>query len=484
MTNDVAIASIDAPGEFLAPGSSVAPAATFINVGTNSETFMVNCNITNLENNQVVYTSTNIVYDLSSFSTYQVDFSPEFSMPSDGRYRMDFNATLDNDEDPDNNNLSLLIRSWHDLVGLSAVSPFDTATVGWPVTVAAVFQNLGSYNETSDILLSIKDSTGTEVYSTIATISDLAPYAQEQVQFEYWIAETKGTYRATIAAQVDGDITPANDTLYKTFTLVQEMMYDDGSADGAYWVDAYPSSSNRKFAEKFVPNIPAPFTISNVRFFRPNIADTNYFDYIAIAADADGVPDTSAYAGYLEMPEMPPIDDWGSYEFNIAQSDDQPLWFILHWPDIEGVNGPYVGADNSGVIDGQSWWFSDARGWVSYPWVDWMMRMTLSQPTGVNSDIVSGLPKRMSLSQNYPNPFNPSTSIEFGLPNSGNVELVIYNNLGQKVRTLLNSYFDAGYHTAVWDGKTDSGKDVASGVYYYRIACGDYRISKKMLMMK
>jgi flagellar hook assembly protein FlgD len=64
------------------------------------------------------------------------------------------------------------------------------------------------------------------------------------------------------------------------------------------------------------------------------------------------------------------------------------------------------------------------------------------------------------------------------------VRLEIYNNLGQKIKTLVNSYTDAGYHSAIWDGKTDAGAGVASGLYYYKLTCGDYRISKRMTMLK
>ena len=114
-----------------------------------------------------------------------------------------------------------------------------------------------------------------------------------------------------------------------------------------------------------------------------------------------------------------------------------------------------------------------------------MIRMTLSdEVTGIESEIISGLPKRITLSQNYPNPFNPSTVIEFGLPNPGNVNLEIYNSLGQQVRSLANSYFDAGYHSVHWDGRTDSGESVGSGIYYYRLISGNYRISQKMILVK
>ena len=89
-----------------------------------------------------------------------------------------------------------------------------------------------------------------------------------------------------------------------------------------------------------------------------------------------------------------------------------------------------------------------------------------------------------NLSQNYPNPFNQNTVIQYSLPKSSKVELVIYNLLGQKVRTLVDQTQTAGYKIVYWDGKNDEGEEVASGVYFYKLEYGDYRQTKKMLLLK
>jgi hypothetical protein len=94
------------------------------------------------------------------------------------------------------------------------------------------------------------------------------------------------------------------------------------------------------------------------------------------------------------------------------------------------------------------------------------------------------LPKEFSLSQNRPNPFNPSTVIDFALPTRSNVSINIFNVLGQKVRTLVDREFDAGYHKETWNGKTENGTSAASGIYFYKIDAGDYTDTKKMIMLK
>jgi hypothetical protein len=94
------------------------------------------------------------------------------------------------------------------------------------------------------------------------------------------------------------------------------------------------------------------------------------------------------------------------------------------------------------------------------------------------------LPTRIELVQNYPNPFNPSTTIRFGLPDEGKVKLVIYNVLGQKVRELINDSREAGYHTAIWNGKNDMGQQVSSGLYIYRLETLKGVQARKMLLVK
>jgi flagellar hook assembly protein FlgD len=70
---------------------------------------------------------------------------------------------------------------------------------------------------------------------------------------------------------------------------------------------------------------------------------------------------------------------------------------------------------------------------------------------------------------NYPNPFYNETQIIFHLINAGKTELAIYNMSGQKIRTLINSFYTSGRHSVVWDGKNNLGKSVGSGIYFYKI---------------
>lgn len=94
------------------------------------------------------------------------------------------------------------------------------------------------------------------------------------------------------------------------------------------------------------------------------------------------------------------------------------------------------------------------------------------------------LPKTFDISQNYPNPFNPSTTIRYSLQRTSQVEIAVFNLLGEKVRTLEEGEQRPGEYLTTWDGTDQQGKSVASGVYFYRIKAGDFTDTRKMVLMK
>lgn len=91
----------------------------------------------------------------------------------------------------------------------------------------------------------------------------------------------------------------------------------------------------------------------------------------------------------------------------------------------------------------------------------------------------AGTPNSYKLESNYPNPFNPSTTIGFALKEAGQVELVVFNALGQKVETLISGYMEAGSYTKMWQATNQP-----AGVYYYRITTKGFVETKKMILLK
>jgi hypothetical protein len=104
--------------------------------------------------------------------------------------------------------------------------------------------------------------------------------------------------------------------------------------------------------------------------------------------------------------------------------------------------------------------------------------------TGLESVDLHNLPTTIQLSPNYPNPFNPSTTIEYAIPAEMNVELVVYNMLGQKLKVLHSGTQKAGYHRLQWDGTNEYGSSMASGIYIYRLKTEEKVLIRKMILMK
>ncbi|MCK6561945.1 T9SS type A sorting domain-containing protein, partial [bacterium] len=94
------------------------------------------------------------------------------------------------------------------------------------------------------------------------------------------------------------------------------------------------------------------------------------------------------------------------------------------------------------------------------------------------------IPEQYGLSQDYPNPFNPETTIEYQVPQAGRVSLKVYNLLGHEIRTLVDQDMPAGYHRVKWDGRSESGQKLESGVYLYRLRAGEFAETRKTLLLK
>ena len=94
------------------------------------------------------------------------------------------------------------------------------------------------------------------------------------------------------------------------------------------------------------------------------------------------------------------------------------------------------------------------------------------------------IPEVFALHQNYPNPFNPITSLRYDLPEDGLVNITIYDMIGRIVNTLVNSSQTAGYKTIQWNATNDRNEPVSAGLYLYTIQAGEFRQTKKMVLLK
>ena len=94
------------------------------------------------------------------------------------------------------------------------------------------------------------------------------------------------------------------------------------------------------------------------------------------------------------------------------------------------------------------------------------------------------IPLQFVLHQNYPNPFNPVTTLRFDLPEDALVNITIYDMMGGQVKTLINDQQTTGYRSIYWNATNDAGSPVSAGIYLYMIQAGEFRQTRKMVLLK
>ena len=97
---------------------------------------------------------------------------------------------------------------------------------------------------------------------------------------------------------------------------------------------------------------------------------------------------------------------------------------------------------------------------------------------------ITNTPEKFRLNQNYPNPFNPVTSLSYDLPEDSYVSIIIYDLLGNVVNNLVKANQSSGYKSVQWNATNNSGQPVSAGLYLYTIEAGEFRQTKKMILLK
>ena len=172
---------------------------------------------------------------------------------------------------------------------------------------------------------------------------------------------------------------------------------------------------------------------------------------------------------------------------DVSEADD-PILNYTAWAfsdDTEDSLG-LVTADNSAdytitglVTDEEAYIVVFANSALCSPWSE---GTHFQKVVGIADNDV--LPKSFDISANYPNPFNPTTTINYQVPKTAHVKIVIFNLLGQKVATLVDDELVAGFHSTQFNGLTDRGRQLSSGIYFYRMTTGDFSKTQKMMFLK
>ena len=102
----------------------------------------------------------------------------------------------------------------------------------------------------------------------------------------------------------------------------------------------------------------------------------------------------------------------------------------------------------------------------------------------MHENLTHALPADLSLDQNYRNPFNSETVISYALPTRTTATLEVYNLVGQEVARLVYGLREAGSYTVKWDGRDNAARQLASGIYIYRLQAGAHTLTRKLLLLR
>ena len=201
----------------------------------------------------------------------------------------------------------------------------------------------------------------------------------------------------------------------------------------------------------------------------------------AVLETTDNLASNEAYEGvYVRTENVTMVGDEGQYGLWWGQDavSTNPVQFddgFAYWDTWTPV---FTYTMN------QTW--TSLNGIYSYEYDEYKINprgwMDIEAPTANDNPVVEAA--SALLIGNYPNPFNPETNVAFNLKVKGNVRIDIFNVSGQKISTLTNSVFEAGQHSVEWNGTTDNGSSVSSGIYFCRMQTSDYNATGKMILMK
>jgi hypothetical protein len=247
-------------------------------------------------------------------------------------------------------------------------------------------------------------------------------------------------------------------------------------------------------------SFPVPFELWNIGIKTPNNPSDDY-RMVPWLLDDDG-------SGTFNM-GAPGAKTTGTYDHTVSDGEDDPYSDWIYWAKPENSTpgqAGYLEAESKMIAqtyDGGNEFEVMARmvlvclnGGTAPPYIadlpetGTIFRIETTKPpiAGIDeytfqNSIVAVRDKKVlyeySLSQNYPNPFNPTTTLQFSVKGKNNVELSIFNIIGEKIRTLINNEMDEGVYKISFDGN-----GLASGIYFYRIRTGNFIETKKMILLR
>ncbi|MCB5229039.1 MAG: T9SS type A sorting domain-containing protein [Candidatus Cloacimonetes bacterium] len=380
------------------------------------------------------------------------------------------------DEGPEVNGYGNMMRfqgSWTTLTNLSSA-----LTYNWNIRVY-VQDAAGREYEITELPSNSQHSTGTLSVHKDESRRDASSFKVFRNQMQ--IDEIAGNLRTYTDMNVEGglhyyyltamygDNESTASNIASAFVMPNmhvELGNDDGSAESGYNVGAA-----RQMAVKMSYDGPV-----DLRYAKIYVHTANSQGIIIRIFDndgPDGLPNTQL--AQFQYPASSVVEGWNYVQMPDGINIPDGQFYVGIY---EAANAPAIGVDTSS--NGNSY-IRTGSTWDAFTAGELMIRAIVEPAVSSDDPILSPV---VLDATNYPNPFNPETTISFSVPTTGHTTVKIYNLKGQVVRSLVNDLRAAGQHVVIWNGKDDSGKEVSSGLYFYRVSNDGKNVTRKMLLSK
>lgn len=459
-TCNVGTSAIHSPGRYLQVGQATPVHWRVTNYGDSPATFYTHSLILNSADSLIRHDSV-LISNLAPRDTAHAA-APDFTPTGYDRYRTVCYTALIGDQYGNDDTLVSVSKCFHDVHPCLIRPPYRENTVNMSFRPRVLIANSGSYSDTARCILTIADSAGNPVFCDTLTIGSTAPDDTAILNFAPLALSTVGQYTATAIASCGDDFYPGNDTLIYRFHITYEIIYDDGAWDAFYWVGR---RDNDKFYVRFTPTIRPPYSIRHCRI-ATNMANTP-FDYVMICPGSDNKPDTLSPL-HIEYNVMAPAaPGWAEFNLDITRRDSGNVWTVIHWSNSSPAIG--VGADATQPIDLRSYFSSNQdtfRLWTTH---DWMVRLTQSPEVGTAEPTQNPELLKLALTTS-PNPARSVISFAYSVPQSGQVELQVYDASGRIRAVPLSQGVKPGRYSLKWHACGSDGSTLSAGIYFARLS--------------
>jgi len=426
--NDVGVVEITVPDTLINPHEPLDPEAIVQNHGlADQDSFPVICTIDSAAMN--IYAATESVFALASGETTTVVFMTWIPGGPGNLYDITICTDLTGDEVPQNDCVGRSASTILHDGGVDAIlEPPDTVFVGLGYYPVATVRNYGDMPESLEVICAI------DSYEDTFQVTDLAPAASLPCTFGVWQVPLADStiYQMSVASSVVGDSNFTNDTLSKDiFAYNPHDVGVDTILSPPDTIDPDSAYSVTVLATNFGE-------VTEDSFWVKCVVDDGYIDSLEVFGLDAGTSDTLDFALWVPISPGP----WTMCMYVLLPLDrnvvNDSLCVMIH-----------------GMV-------------------------------GVEELSRTPVPKVFALSQSRPNPFAAATTILYQIPagEDVHVSLRVYDVSGKLVRTLVSRTESPGYKSVAWDGRDESKKEVAGGIYFYRLRAARFTSTRKMVVIR